>query len=140
MMNINQNRKDNKNITLKENENKDIFNTISNTKSNIFRMQYKIDDVKKLQIFGEDFVKNNQNNCKIIINGKYLELCKYIDKQYMEDDILEIELKEIKTITNMSYMFEGCESLLFLSEQYIWDTFKVTNMSYMFCGCKSLFI
>ena len=137
IMNINQKRKDNKNITPKEHENKDIFNTRSYNISNIFRMQYKVDD-KKLQIFGEDFVKNNQNNCKIIINDKYLELCKYIDKQYIKDDILEIELKEINTITNMSYMFEGCESLLFLSEQSIWDTSKVTNMSYMFCGCKSL--
>jgi hypothetical protein len=29
---------------------------------------------KEIKLFGEDFVKNNKNNCKLIINGKEQEL------------------------------------------------------------------
>ena len=127
------------NFTLNKNEYKEIYNTpSSNINPNIIIMQYNVNCGDKIKIFGDDFVKNNHDNCKIIINGINLEICKFIDKQLIEGEKLEVQLKEIKTISNMSYMFEGCESLLFLSDQSRWDTSKVINMSYMFCGCKSL--
>ena len=37
---------------------------------------YNIDKNKNhIYIFGEDFVKNNKNNCYLIINGKKIKLC-----------------------------------------------------------------
>ena len=56
---------------------------------------------------------------------------------------LEINLKEIKTITNMSYMFcdgwlKGCDKLISLPDISEWDTKDVTDMSNMFYDCKSL--
>jgi len=38
----------------------------------------------------------------------------------------------------MSCMFEGCNSLLYLPNLSVWDTKNVTNMSYMFAECNSL--
>ena len=52
--------------------------------------------------------------------------------------IVEIRLKEIEKITNMSHMFDGCKSLLSLPDIFKWDTKNVTDMSYMFRGCESL--
>ena len=58
---------------------------------------------------------------------------------------LEIKLKEIKTITNMSYLFGGdglfeksCDKLISLPDISKWDTQNVKDMSYMFSDCKSL--
>ena len=37
---------------------------------------YKIDKNKeKLRILGNTFVKNNKNNCYLLINGKNIDLC-----------------------------------------------------------------
>ena len=52
-------------IAIKEEIKKDNFDEIT--------IKYKIDDIKdskKLQIFGDEFVRNNINLCKIVINKK----------------------------------------------------------------------
>ena len=64
---------------------------------------------KKIRIFGEDFIKNNKNKCKLLIDNKEKELCHYINMEGKKE--IKIKLKEIKTNTNMSYMFEFCPSL-----------------------------
>ena len=43
-----------------------------------------------------------------------------------------------KNVTDMKYMFYGCSSLISLPDISKWDTNKVTDMSYMFYGCSSL--
>ena len=102
---------------------------------------YNIDkNKKKLKIFGEDFVKNNKNNCYLLINGKKIDLCKeiMINEEKRRKNILEIKLIETKIITNMSYMFYDCNSLQSLPDICEWTTKYVNNMSCMFSGCKSL--
>ena len=112
-----------------------------------FRFLYGLDlNFKKLRLFGEEFVKNNKNNCVIIINGKTQELCEHIDidENLRKRKILEIQLKEVKTITNMSHMFcrgiEEIDLMLVTSIPDIskWDTSNVNDMSYLFCGCEIL--
>ena len=51
-----------------------------------------------------------------------------------------IYLKEniFTNVTDMSYMFYGCSSLISLPDISKWDTKNVTNMSDMFNGCSSL--
>ena len=88
-------------------------------------------------MFSENFVKNNNDKCKIIINGRddfelkqlsYQDdkLRNFISKNNIE--ILEIILKETKTITNMDYMFyfNYCEVISIDFEN--WDTSNVTSM------------
>jgi len=51
---------------------------------------------------------------------------------------LQIKLKYINNIIDMSYMFYICTSLSSLPDIYKWNTNNVTNMSYMFENCTSL--
>ena len=122
---------------------KDKFNKIFNiySKMNIDEINiiYKIKE-KEVRLLGEFFVKNNKNNCKLIINGEEQELYdKYKPElSNIKKDILEIKLKGITKVTNISDMFNYCSSLLSLPDISKWDTSNVTNMSWSFYNCSSL--
>ena len=45
---------------------------------------------------------------------------------------------QTSNVTDMSHMFEGCNSLKKLPDISKWDTSKVIDMAYMFDGCSSL--
>ena len=90
----------------------------------------------EIDIFGYDFVKNNKNKCKMIIDNIEYEITnKYNIKNYKYNS-LNIKLKGINKISNMSSMFRGCSSLSSLSDISNWNTNNVTNMTDMFYGCK----
>ena len=95
---------------------------------------------KEIIIFGEEFVRNNKSNCIMIIDNKEHETARTLNIQnYDKDkDIIEIKLKGISKVTNMSYLFSGCSKLLSLSDISEWDTSNVINMSYMLNGCSKL--
>ena len=102
---------------------------------------YKPNKDGKVKIFGNTFVNNNKQNCKIIYNNKEYEIKAYIndiDKEYNNKDEIKIKLKGINKVTNMSYMFCGCKTLSSLPDISKWDTSKVTDMSYMFRSCNTL--
>ena len=107
---------------------------------NEMTIYYNVGDYNYIRIFSKHFVENNKNNCKIVIKGKESELCEYIDKNEIEtkDNTLEIKLREIKSITDMSYMFFECRRLYYISDISNWNTCKVTNMNYMFGSCLLL--
>ena len=113
----------------------------SNNNLNEMTIIYNINNaVKEIKLFNSEFVDNNKVNCKLIINGKELELCNSIkidDYNLRTQKNIIIKLKETKTISNMSNMFYGCDLLKCLP--YIkWNTENVTNMKHMFSLCKSL--
>ena len=121
--------------------------TIIPKKLNSMNIRYKINNEDiKLRLFGEIFVKNNKNNCNIIIDGKTQELTEHIiiNENMKKNGYLEIKLKEKSTITNMSHMFcRGIEEndkmlLIKISDIDKWETTYVTNMSYLFCCCEEL--
>ena len=107
----------------------------------------------------------NKEKCFLICDEKKFKLTDTFElKQAKEIDSLKITLKginEIKNpsymfyecplfsikdfnnyktsyVTDMSYMFYGCDLLQTLNGMSEWDTSHTTNMSYMFHGCKSL--
>jgi len=91
--------------------------------------------IHKIRIFGDKFVENNKNKCKMIINDNEYELNTHINEDIINrKKSFEIKLKEIETITDMSYMFYECTDLPYSSQ---WDTFNVKNMSYMFYKCDN---
>ena len=98
---------------------------------------YKIEGQSRIKLFGENFIENNKNNCKIIIENKEKDLIEYLNIEKNEGSI-KIKLKEIKTITNMIYMFCNCESLTSLPNISNWNTNNVTDMNDMFSNCNSL--
>ena len=116
----------------------DIFDIYCNMNINEIYLIYKVDN--KIKLFGHDFVDRNRKNCKIIINGKEDELKEYKTFSLFKKKIekLEIKLKGINHITDMSYMFDGCSSLSSLRDISKWNTNNITNMSYIFNGCSSL--
>ena len=98
--------------------------------------------LSELKIFGEKFVENNKDICKMIIDEQEKELSVYLDKPFEE---IKIKLKNIHLIKNMSYIFCGCKSLISIgynnnsgSSEILMNLNKVTNISYMFCGCENL--
>ena len=114
---------------------------------NEIMIQYKIDNIKyckHIRIFGDEFVKNNKDICKIIINGKEFELSTYfnVNIRQLKNNIFEIKLKGMKQITNISCLFMGkffeYIPLLSLPDISKWNTKNVTDMNSMFYCCSSL--
>ena len=94
-------------------------------------------DDKKLKLLDLNFIGNNIDKVKLIINGKEIELCEKINiEDFIINGKLEIIIKQIKPITDMSYMFNYCNSLSFITNISNLDTSKVTNMQSMFSGCE----
>ena len=131
----------------------DFLSNIKTTKEipknplNSMTIRYKIYEYDiKLRLFGEEFVRNNKNNCVIILEGKTQELTEHINisSKMKSQGHVEITLKEINTITNMSHMFcrgiEEMDRMLVTNINDInkWNTKYVTDMSYLFCGCEKL--
>ena len=91
-----------------------------------------------INLFGEQFVKNNKNKCKIEIKGKIMPLInEYIIHEFNEDELV-IKLLGINNITNMSNMFYKCSSLIKIPDFHEFKTSKVNDMSYLFYDCRSL--
>ena len=122
---------------------------------NELRITYNIANKKdKIKIFGADFVKNNKNICNIIYDDQTYELSEYFDIQKTRNDRLELRLKGLMNVRNMSGMFMCCESLVSLGDIYDvediyynidsftditkWNTSKITDISWLFMGCISL--
>ena len=120
----------------------------------------------KVKIFDDKFVKENKSNFKLIYNGEELELQSLLEiSKDKASNIVEIELKQINQITNLSNMFYECKNLyscsglsklnienvsdlsslfrnclniLKLPDISNWNTSNVNNMSYLFSGCNCL--
>jgi len=75
----------------------------------------------------------------MIIKDKNYELNSFCNiKNEKQNEILEVKLKQIKIITNISYMFNGCSLLTKLADISKWSTNKITDISFMFTGCSEL--
>ena len=70
----------------------------------------------KTKIFGEYFVKNNKDKCKILYKDKEYELKEFfediINTDDLDNNLIQIKLCLNKNLNNMSYMFYNCNSLL----------------------------
>ena len=135
------NMKNENNINLyndKVNVNVKKENKLYNEGVNNMTIIYNIKNENKIKIFHTDFIKNNKNNCYLIINGQKIELCEYIELNNNVKDTLEIKLIETNPIINMRFMFYNCSSLNLLGDISKWNTRNVTNMCSLFSGCTSL--
>ena len=104
-------------------------------------LKYKINkDDEKVKIFGENFVVNNKNNFKIIYQDNIFDLMEYFDlkNKNNDDDILEIYLKQINDINDISFMFHKCSSLISLPELSKLNTNDIIKMNSIFSHCSSL--
>ena len=119
-----------------KNENK---NDNKQTITNEFIIKYKIGKEDKIRIFGDDFVKNNKDSFKMIINDKNYELDSFFKiKNEKENEVLKIKLKQIKSVSNLSWMFSGCFDLIEIPEFSKLDMNNINNMKCMFNQCSKL--
>ena len=117
-----------------------IYDYMTNIYINKINIIYNVDkNEKKIRIFGENFIKNNENKYKIIIEGKEYNLIEEFNvKSINIKDNLEIKLKINGNITDMSYMFSGCSKLSSLPDISKLNTNNVISMSYIFHNCSKL--
>ena len=125
-------------------------NNIIEKFSNIFNIYKKMnhDEInivynlkkEKVKLFGEIFIERNKSNLKLFIDGKEHDVIyEYINKSFdKKKDILNIKLKGITNVTNMSGMFYYCESLLSLPDIDKWNTSIIKDMNFIFRNCISL--
>ena len=99
---------------------------------------YNIKEENNIRIFGSEFVKNNKNICKMIINNKEYEITEKYNIKNNNNNKLKIILKGIDNVTNMKGMFSGCSSLSSLPDISKWNTNNVIYMNSMFRDCSSL--
>ena len=69
----------------------------------------------ELRILGKEFVKNNGNKGKLIINNKKYNLLEFNPINNFNADKLKINMVSSQNIFNRSYMFMKCKSLIELS-------------------------
>ena len=116
-----------------------IYQKMFNKETSEVNLTYNINrEENTINIFGTDFVKNNKDKCKMFIEGKEYEIRKKFDITNYDKEKLEIKLKGINKVTDMSCMFSGCSTLISIENFTNLNTSKVTNMNSMFSGCSSL--
>jgi len=107
--------------------------------SNEINIEYKIGKYKEIRIFGSIFVKNNEKICQIINKGKKYKLTENFKvENNKNEDILKIILINIKNITNISHMFDQCNSLISVNDISNINTSNITDISFIFSECKLL--
>ena len=113
--------------------------TKENELSIIYKYNSNFSKQNQIRIFGEQFVKNNIKNCKLIINGKESDLSQFYQfdtyKNYIK---LKIKLIIKDTLINLSHMFCDCNTLFSLFGFMNLNTKQITDLSYMFYNCDSL--
>ena len=83
----------------------------------IFKLIYKIDNENEINIFGDELVGNNENKFSIIYKDNILPLRSYflindVNKKAKENKKFEILLLEFEDISDRSYLFYNCKSLV----------------------------
>ena len=154
--------------TIKLKKDEKIIYFIENAKENIKKyknknisiLEYFIENKKIIKIFGNEFIEENKNKCRIIINNKENELKNYITINKKKEVKIKLEIytniislkgmlkecQEIRKINNlniynvndMSGIFYGCSSLSSLPDISNWNTNNVNNMNFIFYECLSL--
>ena len=118
---------------------KDIKDKLSKNKNefrNIITLIYEKNIKNKTnQIFGSKFVKSNEDNISLIINGKESKL---VEKYDLKVGVNTIQMKIKNKLKNLNNMFAWVDSLKNIDELKYLDTSEVTDFSFMFSNCISL--
>ena len=112
-------------------------NNCNNYRNEIPLIYSNFRNEKFIRIFGDKFVVNNKNNCKIIYDNKEYSLFSHLKIKEKRAQY-QIILKGIEKITNIEYMFEECECLYDIPDIQNWNTEKIIKMNRLFSGCKSI--
>ena len=108
------------------------------SKDNKITLFYKIDsNEKNIRLIGSKFYENNKDKCLMCINFIESDLIEFY-KANNNDSLLIVTIEISPFITDLSYMFYECSSLILISNLYNLNVDNVTDISNMFFGCTSL--
>jgi len=93
---------------------------------------YDINGKNDINIFGSHFVNNNKEICKMVINNNEYKISENFNIKSNNNNKLEIKLKGIDKVIDMSYMLKECSLLLSLPDISKWNTKNVTGMESIF--------
>jgi len=104
-------------------------------KKNIGKMKYEINENNKvINIFNSIFTFNNMKRAIIIINNK-----QYIFKKIKtKKKWLEVKIKFLDNIINLSSMFKDCELLSYVYNFHNFNTKNLKTVNDLFYKCKLL--
>ena len=108
---------------------------------NELNLAYKVNkNDSVIRLFGNNFVENNKNNFKLVVNEKEVPFNDTIQKNSIEENtnIIKVTLKEIKPVSDYSYLFFQCDSLLHFYNADKMNLSHVINISHLFAQCKTL--
>ena len=108
---------------------------------NVLNLAYKINKNESvIRLFGDIFVENNKDNFKLFVNEKEVPFTDTIQKSSIEENtnILKVTLKELKPVSDYSYLFFKCDSLLHFYNADKMNLTHVTNISHLFAKCETL--
>ena len=77
-----------------------------------------------IRILGKDFVKNNKNKGKLIINNKKYKLKEFININEIKNDIIKINIILSKELSNISHLFHNCAKI---KEIFFFDDTRFVN-------------
>ena len=129
-----------KNIKKEKNElEKQIYeldNIVNKDKyKNEINLIYNTEEEGEHRIFGDKFVKKNDNNIELNINGNKSKL---VNKYKLKKGNNNINMIIKNRIEDLQYMFAECENLENINELKYLNTKYCTNFSYIFWQCSSL--
>ena len=79
-------------------------------------MMYEIDEYDgQINIFNEDFVEANRNKAFLKIRNKKTPLTSVVEVKKPEKNLMKIQALFMKNLSNKSFMFKNCNSLVELS-------------------------
>jgi len=97
-----------------------------------------IKNIKKVRIFGDKFVENNENADMVIKNNKSKIVSKIDLEKYLINNSLIITISNITDINNLSSMFNECNEIKTLEITLNINTEGIRDLSNMFLKCTSL--
>ena len=78
----------------------------------IFKITYRINNEKRIQIFNPEFVYENKNKSLMIYNNRISHITKFFEIENKEKGKFKIILINFNNLSNTKYMFDNCTSLL----------------------------
>ena len=136
-------------LSSEDNQKDEIFN--QNEENNLYKglednqiSSISLSTIKNKYTYNNFLTNNINNEDNLLASSQYYNFNYIIDMSYMFNgcesliSLPDISNWNTSNVIDMSYMFNGCKSLITLPDISKWNTSIVCDMCYMFNGCKSL--
>ena len=124
-------------LSREENNNNIFF--VNSSRENKISLKYKINNTEeKIRLFGSQFYNRNKDKCRMVIDFTEKDLLEFYRPIKKNEKELQIILEIKNDVTDISYMFDGCSSLISVQDINNLKINNITNISHVFSKCTSL--